>query len=91
MPYITNAPADALKRILGANVRCPMCGGNHFSILDGYLRNDVQRNLNSFTIGGETVPSVAIICDKCGFISQHAVGVIRPETLQRQKESDDAK
>ncbi len=91
MAHSSNASAEMLKSILGAHVRCPMCGGNHFSILDGYLRNDVQRNLHSLTIGGENIPSVAIICNRCGFISQHAVGVVSPEALQSPKENDNAK
>lgn len=80
---------EALKAILGNGVKCPMCGNNKFAVLEGYLRNDVQQDTSGFVIGGASVPAVAIVCDRCGFISQHAVGVVRPETLAKPEKPND--
>ena len=58
------------------DVPCPMCGNKHFMLADGYFCNHLQDNFHSITIGGKNVPAVAIICQKCGFISQHAIGML---------------
>ncbi len=55
---------------------CPMCGHPHFTIADAYLRNDLQADLTSVNLGGPSIPTVAVICNNCGFISQHAIGVL---------------
>lgn len=80
---------EALKTILGKDIKCPMCGNNKFVVLEGYFRNDVQPDTSGFVIGGASVPAVAIVCDHCGFISQHAVGVVRPETFTKPEKPND--
>lgn len=77
---------DRLKRILESKgiVRCPMCGGNHFQVVDGYFSNFIQNGLNGFALGGPSVPSVMIICAECGFMSQHAIGVLDPESINHK-------
>lgn len=62
-------------------VICPMCGNIHFSVVEGMLKPSVQNSLNSFQIGGTSIPCVAIVCNKCGFISQHAIGVLDPDFI----------
>jgi len=57
-------------------LKCPMCGHGQFTIADAYLRNDLQADLKSMSLGGPSIPSVAIICNNCGFISQHAIGIL---------------
>jgi hypothetical protein len=58
------------------SIRCPMCQQNSFSLVDGYFRSTLQKTINSLTLDGPGVPSAAIICSTCGFISQHALGVL---------------
>lgn len=60
----------------GATNPCPRCGNSSFSLVDGYFNNLVQDELDGLVIGGPTVPSVVIACDRCGFLSQHAAGVL---------------
>lgn len=64
------------NRINLGNLRCPMCGNNHFIIADGYFNTMMQDHLNSIVLGGPSIPSIAIVCNKCGFISSHALGVL---------------
>ena len=61
---------------MGRGFRCPMCGNEHFVLLDSYLRNDIQEDLTSVMLGGPSIPAAAIVCSNCGFISQHALGVL---------------
>mgnify|MGYP003469838618 CR=1 FL=1 len=58
------------------NIKCPMCGNNHFIIADGYFNPTMQDDLNNLVLGGPSIPSIAIVCNKCGFISSHALGVL---------------
>ena len=57
-------------------IACPMCGHAQFTIADAYVRNDLQSDIKNVTLGGPSIPAVAIICNNCGFISQHAIGVL---------------
>ena len=72
----TKVVIDKLKSILGEKISCPMCGSTHFMILDGFFVPTLQRDLQSVHLGGSTVPSVSVICNNCGFMSQHAIGVV---------------
>ena len=64
------------KRFGSSGIKCPMCGNNHFIIGDGYFNSFVQDDFRSLNLGGPSIPSIPIICDKCGFISSHALGVL---------------
>lgn len=57
-------------------VECPMCHNHTFSIIDGYMLDNPQESLDSYAIGGKFIPSVAIVCNNCGFISRHAMGTL---------------
>lgn len=70
-----NRIAEILNKCFeGHGIRCPMCGNNSFSLADGYFSNVIQDNLGGLVIGGPSIPAIPIICDKCGFISMHALG-----------------
>lgn len=56
---------------------CPMCHKQSFTIVDGYLIQNLQKSMDSYTIGnGPLLPSVAIVCNNCGFMSQHNLGIL---------------
>lgn len=58
----------------GAILPCPRCGNNNFTIIPGYFNQAVQTQLTGFVIGGPSLPSAVIMCTRCGFLSQHALG-----------------
>lgn len=61
----------------GAKLPCPRCGSKQFTLLDGYFIQPIQSPISrSFVIGGPAVPSIVTACNNCGFISQHAIGVL---------------
>lgn len=64
------------NRINSGDIKCPMCGNKHFIIADGYFNTPLQDNFNGIKIGGPSIPSIPIICNKCGFISSHALGIL---------------
>jgi ribosomal protein S27AE len=67
---------------------CPMCGHGHFTIADAYLSNTLQSDFKLVNLGGPSIPSLAIICTNCGFISQHSLGILGllPAEVNRDKE-----
>lgn len=64
----------------GANRSCPRCNQDNFTLLDGYLNQSIQKTLtenivfSGFSI--PSVPSVVVVCNNCGFMNQHALGVL---------------
>ena len=58
------------------NLSCPMCANKGFSMAEGYFMNIMQSNLTSLELGGQAVPTIGIICNNCGFVSQHALGAL---------------
>lgn len=73
---------DEKKKIItalndrGATLPCPRCNNNNFTLLDGYLNQTIQTELKGLVIGGPSIPSVVVACNRCGFLSQHALGVL---------------
>jgi rubredoxin len=72
------------------NLTCPMCQNKNFIMADGYFNNNMQTDFGSISIGGPAIPTIGIICDNCGFVSQHAIGVLGllpKENLNRDEPS----
>lgn len=61
----------------GVNNPCPRCGSKTFSLIDGYFNQPINIDLaGGMVIGGPSIPSVVTACNKCGFLSQHALGAL---------------
>ena len=79
MPDSTQDQKDAIIKALserGANLPCPRCGNNSFTLLDGYFNQIIQDEPKGIVLGGRTIPSIIIACKRCGYLSQHAIGVL---------------
>jgi hypothetical protein len=76
---LTQEQKQAIVTELGKKVptlSCPMCKTNKFVLAEGYFNNTMQANFASVALGGPSIPTAAIICENCGFVSQHALGVL---------------
>ncbi len=60
----------------GNPLKCPMCGDHQFTLTDAYLNHTLQNDLTSFSLGGQSIPTIGIVCTNCGFLSQHVLGII---------------
>ena len=80
-----NKILEELKK-RGVSKTCPMCGNPHFTIAPAYFVNLLQTSVGNLTLGGKSIPSIPIICTNCGFISQHAIGVLGFMPKESQKE-----
>lgn len=58
------------------NFECPMCHHHHFEVLDGYMLDMLQADYQNMIIGGQTIPSIVLVCTNCGYISRHALGAL---------------
>lgn len=58
----------------GATQPCPRCGTRSFNVLDGYFTHPLSPNIGQVDLSGLSVPSVVVVCNNCGFISEHALG-----------------
>ena len=59
------------------NPECPMCHNRQFTILDRYMVSPVQEDFRVSTgVTPKTVPALTIVCTRCGFMSQHSLGIL---------------
>ena len=61
-----------------AALPCPRCGGNRsFTLMEWYFTQSIQPSVGrGLVIGGPAIPSVVVVCTQCGFMAQHALGVL---------------
>ena len=59
-----------------ANGPCPRCGNRNFILADGYFNHPMQVDIRNINIGGPSIPTIATVCSNCGFVSEHALGVL---------------
>lgn len=73
-----------------ALLECPMCHAHSFSLIDGYFTSNIQDDYRSIVFGkGEIIPSIAIVCNQCGFISKHSIGILG--VMKKDNKEDKAK
>ena len=66
-----NEIIDKLKE-KGVEAPCPRCGKERFTIA-GNHKIIIQDNPKLIALTGPYIPTVIIICDNCGYISEHAI------------------
>jgi hypothetical protein len=62
----------------GVKAGCPRCGAREFAVIvEGYVAVFLQpTDPKVASVQGANIPAVALVCRNCGFISQHALGVL---------------
>jgi len=65
----------------GVPKACPMCGNKQWTLADSYVKPLVQNQIEVNRAGHVRpndgfLPLVALICNQCGFTSQHSVGML---------------
>lgn len=67
---------EKLNDVLDQNLKCPMCGGDHFDVSRDFGHLHVQKNLFLSGDNFRSIPTMLVVCSRCGFISLHAVGAL---------------
>lgn len=58
-------------------LKCPVCGGSDMGIAPGFSNVVLQNQINGMVaMNGPMVPAVYTVCNKCGAMTPHAVGVL---------------
>lgn len=74
----TQKNANALRKVIGDKLTCPMCGHKDFIVLGGYIREDIQTRFDSWVMGSKTALNMAVVvCQHCGFVSHHETTVLQ--------------
>lgn len=66
---------------------CPRCNDSQWTVSE-FLRIDVQATMERDSTQRTTIPAIMVVCEHCGFISQHALqplGVWPQSAPTRQK------
>lgn len=58
---------------LGATKNCPRCGNDSYDVPNTYGEITTRPRLNEASTGKRIISYVILICDKCGYIAQHAI------------------
>jgi predicted nucleic-acid-binding Zn-ribbon protein len=67
---------DALRQA-SATLPCPRCGHTHFSLVDGYLIENLQKQTRNVVVSGDNrFTSIVMTCDRCGYMARHALDVL---------------
>src|SRR5258708_1992930 len=78
-PLLPASELENIRRVLlerGVALPCPRCGPPPFNLEPYYLAHPIQINLSSISLGGANIPTVVTTCMRCGFLSEHALGVL---------------
>ncbi len=51
---------------------CPRCNDSQWTVSE-FLRIDVQATMERDSSQRTTIPAIMVVCEHCGFISQHAL------------------
>lgn len=65
--------ADRLRRI---NAACPICSQRNWTIGDEIVGANSVSLGGSTVMGGPFIPMAQVVCNNCGFVSHHAVGLL---------------
>lgn len=59
-----------------APMSCPMCGNKQFNVADGLIAHVWQKASTNLSVTGSAVICAVIICNNCGFLSEHSLGAL---------------
>ena len=79
---------EYIDELLNRNAQnpCHRCGNNKFALLDGYSYFPIQEKLGGTVLGGPNVPAILVVCNNCGAVTPHAIGVFKPFDNNEKKE-----
>jgi ribosomal protein L37E len=79
MPQFTEEVKKEITEALQkkqATQPCSRCGKTDFAVLDGFPSSLMLNSSDQPFTEANKIPSAGVICNNCGNISQHALGVL---------------
>lgn len=80
---------DRLNESVPGGFECPICHHRDFQVVKGFFQSIVQDDPLKLDLSGQSVPSIQVICQNCGFMSNHSVGVLVHEYIDNSTENSD--
>lgn len=77
---------DRLNASVPGGFECPICHKRSFRVVNGFFQSIVQDDPLALSLDGHSVPSIQIICQNCGFMSNHSIGVLDHELIDNSEE-----
>lgn len=60
----------------GVKQPCPRCGNEKFTLHPHLHVMPLQKNVLNLTLGGPALPAAITFCNQCGWVAEHALGVL---------------
>jgi hypothetical protein len=60
----------------GVTLPCPRCGDSSWNVLDAYISNALTEDVRKVIVGGPVLPTIAVMCTRCGFLAEHVAAVL---------------
>ena len=75
---LTEREKETIMSNIKAKIRgsCPMCGGNQWNLENEIVGTVAASIGGGLGFGGPYVPMAQVICNNCGFVAHHAVGLL---------------
>lgn len=71
---------DQILKVLkekGALTPCSRCGHDSLTFINGYFNALIQDQANTLKDTGRGMPYICLLCNNCGFIIQHSLGILK--------------
>jgi len=77
MPFSQKEKAKIIEALKNkTELLCPACKHKHSQVVDGYFVHIIQESTKNIKLSGQAIPTIVLMCLNCGFISQHALGIL---------------
>lgn len=75
---LTTSQKETIVKTLKSKsgLACPMCQNKQWTIGDEIVSVNPVSLSGSTVMGGPFIPMVQVVCNNCGFISHHALGLL---------------
>ena len=73
------------------DLKCPICSHTALTLSGGFFAHDLQQDLGQRQIGGVNIPTIPIICTRCGYVMEFAagtLGLLPQKTQEKQPEQN---
>jgi len=69
------------------DLKCPICSHTALTLGGGFFAHDLQQDFGQRQIGGVNIPTIPIICTKCGYVMEFAAGTLGllPQKTQEEQ------
>jgi len=76
MALTTKQKETIIEKLRNIDGACPICKNKNWTIGDEIVSANSVSLGGSTVMGGPFIPMAQVVCNKCGFVSHHAVALL---------------